>query len=191
MMRIVGGTLSGRTLTAPRGRQTRPTADRVREAIFNKLEHGVPGFALAGIRVLDLFAGSGAMGLEALSRGANHVLFIDDDEEARGLIRRNADALGVIGRTKIWRRDATRLGRSAPLAPFALALLDPPYRRGLATAALGSLVAGGWLAPQAVVVVEEAAGETIEAPPALSLTERRDYGETQVGFYFQSGQSVM
>jgi 16S rRNA (guanine966-N2)-methyltransferase len=188
-MRIVGGALRGRTLATPRGRHTRPTAERVREAIFNKLEHGVPGFAFAGSRVLDLFAGSGAMGLEALSRGAGHVLFIDDDEKARGLIRRNADALGVIGRTKIWRRDATRLGRAAPLQPFALAFLDPPYRRGLATAALGSLAAGGWLAPAAVVVIEEAASETIEAPAALSLIERRDYGETQVGFYFQSGQS--
>ena len=132
-----------------------------------------------------------APGLEALSRGAGHVLFIDVDEQARGLIRRNADALGVIGRTKIWRRDATRLGRSAPLPPFALAFLDPPYRRGLASAALTSLVAGGWLNPDAVVVVEEAASETIEAPTALSLIERRDYGETQIGFYFQSGQSVM
>jgi 16S rRNA (guanine966-N2)-methyltransferase len=190
-MRIIGGTLSGRTLAGPRGRHTRPTADRVREAIFNKLAHGIPEFDFAGIRVLDLFAGSGAMGLEALSRGAGHVLFIDDDEEARGLIRRNADALGVIGRTKIWRRDATRLGRSAPLPPFSLAFLDPPYRRGLANAALDSLVAGGWLAPGAVVVVEEAADTTIEAAPALRLIERRDYGETQVGFYFQSGQSVM
>jgi 16S rRNA (guanine966-N2)-methyltransferase len=190
-MRIVGGALSGRTLAAPRGRHTRPTADHVREAIFNKLEHGIAGFSLAGIRVLDLFAGSGAMGLEALSRGSAHVLFIDDDAEARGLIRRNADELGVIGRTKIWRRDATRLGTLAPLQPFGLAFLDPPYRRGLATAALGSLVAGAWLAPQAVVVVEEAADATIEAPAALSLIERRHYGETQVGFYFQSGQSVM
>jgi 16S rRNA (guanine966-N2)-methyltransferase len=190
-MRIVGGSLSGRTLAAPRGRHTRPTADRVREAVFNKLEHGVEGFSLAGIRVLDLFAGSGAMGLEALSRGAGHVLFVDDDEEARGLIRRNADALGVIGRTKIWRRDAARLGRCAPLPPFSLAFLDPPYRRGLTTAALAGLVAGGWLAPDAVVVVEEAAGETVAAPPGLGLLDRRDYGETQVGFYFHSGQSAM
>ena len=190
-MRIVGGALSGRTLAAPLGRNTRPTADRVREAIFNKLEHGIAGFSLAGIRVLDLFAGSGAMGLEALSRGAAHVLFIDDDAEARGVIRRNADALGVIGRTKIWRRDATRLGRSAPLHPFALTFLDPPYGLGLATAALSGLVAGGWLAARAVVVVEEAASEPVETPPALSLIERRDYGETQVGYYFQSGQSVM
>ena len=181
-MRIVGGRLSGRSLAAPRGRHTRPTADRVREAIFNKLEHGIDGFALSGARVLDLFAGSGALGLEALSRGAGHVLFVDDDEEARGLIRRNADALGVIGQTRIWRRDAARLGRCAPLPPFGLVFLDPPYRRGLAVAALASLMAGGWLAPAAVVVVEEATGEEIEVAPGLTLLDRREYGDTQVEF---------
>ena len=181
-MRIVGGSLSGRSLVAPRGRHTRPTADRVREAIFNKLEHGIEGFALAGIRVLDLFAGSGALGLEALSRGAGHVLFIDDDEKARGLVRRNADALGVIGQTRIWRRDAARLGQCAPLPPFGLAFLDPPYRRGLATAALLSLAAGRWLADTAVVVVEEAAGEAIELPPGLTLLDGREYGDTRVWY---------
>jgi 16S rRNA (guanine966-N2)-methyltransferase len=181
-MRIIGGSLSGRSLAAPRGRRTRPTADRVREAIFNKLEHGIEGLSLSGARVVDLFAGSGALGLEALSRGAGHVLFIDDDEEARGLIRRNADALGVIGQTRIWRRDAARLGRCAPLPPFGLAFLDPPYRRGLASAALASLTAGGWLAAQAIVVVEEAAGERVEVPPGLTVLDGRDYGETQVEF---------
>ena len=181
-MRIVGGSLSGRSLAAPRGRHTRPTADRVREAIFNKLEHGIEGFALAGVRVLDLFAGSGALGLEALSRGAGHVLFIDDDETARGLIRRNADALGVIGQTKIWRRDAARLGHCAPLPPFGLAFLDPPYRRGLATAGLLSLMAGGWLAAAAVVVVEEVAGEELEIPSGLTVLDRREYGDTQVWY---------
>jgi 16S rRNA (guanine966-N2)-methyltransferase len=168
-VRIVGGRLSGRSLAAPRGRHTRPTADRVREAIFNKLEHGIDGFALSGARVLDLFAGSGALGLEALSRGAGHVLFVDDDEEARGLIRRNADALGVIGQTRIWRRDAARLGRCAPLPPFAVA-------------ALASLMAGGWLAPAAVIVAEEATGEEIEVAPGLTLLDRREYGDTQVEF---------
>src|SRR5262249_43386318 len=160
-----------------RGRHTRPTTDRVREAIFNKLEHGIEGLTLPGVRVLDLFAGSGALGLEALSRGAGHVLFIDDDEESRGAIRRNADALGVIGQTKIWRRDATRLGACAPLPPFGLTFLDPPYRRGLATAALASLSAGGWLVPEAIVVVEEAVGETVDLPPGLALLDRREYGD--------------
>jgi 16S rRNA (guanine966-N2)-methyltransferase len=109
-VRIVGGKFRGRTIHAPQGQATRPTTDRVREAIFNRLEHGVAGLQLDGARVLDLFAGTGALGLESLSRGARNVLFIDDSETARGLIRRNADELGVIGQVKLWRRDAAKLG---------------------------------------------------------------------------------
>jgi 16S rRNA (guanine966-N2)-methyltransferase len=131
-VRIVGGKFRGRTIHAPQGQATRPTTDRVREAIFNRLEHGVAGLQLDGARVLDLFAGTGALGLESLSRGARNVLFIDDSETARGLIRRNADELGVIGQVKLWRRDAAKLGPCAPMSPFGLVFMDPPYGKGLA-----------------------------------------------------------
>ncbi len=131
-MRIVGGKFKGRSLAAPAGQATRPTSDRVREAIFNILAHGIDGFAIEGARVLDLFAGTGALGLEALSRGARFCQFVDDDAEARGLIRRNADALGVIGQCKIWRRDATRLGPCAPQPPSISSSPIRPTARGSA-----------------------------------------------------------
>jgi 16S rRNA (guanine966-N2)-methyltransferase len=182
-MRIVGGKFKGHSLASPTGLATRPTSDRVREAIFNILAHGIEGFTIDGSRVLDLFAGTGAMGLEAVSRGARFCQFVDDSAEARGLIRRNADALGVIGQVKIWRRDATRLGPCAPQPGFDLAFADPPYGKGLGTKALASLVEGGWLTPRAVVVVEEALGAEVLAPVALTLLSQRDYGETQVRFY--------
>jgi 16S rRNA (guanine966-N2)-methyltransferase len=140
-------------------------------------------FSLEGARVLDLFAGTGAMGLEALSRGARFAQFVDDSAEARGLIRRNADGLGVIGQVKIWRRDATRLGPSAPQPGFDLVFADPPYDKGLASKALASLVDGGWLNKDAVVVVEEVEGAEVAAPEALNLLDTRVYGETQVRFY--------
>jgi len=182
-MRIVGGKFKGHSLASPTGRETRPTSDRVREAIFNILAHGVEGFAIEGTRVLDLFAGTGAMGLEAVSRGSRFCQFVDDSAEARGLIRRNADALGVIGQVKIWRRDATRLGPCAPQPGFDLVFADPPYGKGLGTKALAALVEGGWLMPRAVIVVEEALGAELHAPDSLTLLSQRDYGETQVRFY--------
>jgi 16S rRNA (guanine966-N2)-methyltransferase len=155
----------------------------VREAIFNILAHGIDDFTVDGARVLDLFAGTGAMGLEAVSRGARFCQFVDDSAEARGLIRRNADALGVIGQVKIWRRDATRLGPCAPQPGFDLVFADPPYGKGLGSKALASLVDGGWVLPKAVVVVEEALGAELLAPDSLTLLSQRDYGETQVRFY--------
>ncbi|MEE4239505.1 MAG: 16S rRNA (guanine(966)-N(2))-methyltransferase RsmD [Anderseniella sp.] len=179
-MRIVGGKFRGRTIHAPDGRATRPTTDRVREAIFNRLEHGVAGFSIDGARVLDLFAGTGALGLEALSRGARHVLFIDDNEAARGLIRRNADELGAIGQVKLWRRDAAKLGPCAPMSPFGLVFLDPPYGKELADKALAALVNGGWLAPGAVIVVEEAAKAEPGIPPLLEVVNESRYGDTRV-----------
>ena len=144
-MRIVGGTFKGRSLAGPTGAATRPTSDRVREAIFNILTHGIDGFTLEGARVLDLFAGTGALGLEAMSRGARICQFVDDSAEARGLIRRNADALGLISQCKIWRRDATKLGPCAPQPGFDLVFADPPYGKGLGEKALQSLVDGQWL----------------------------------------------
>lgn len=179
-MRIVGGKFRGRSITAPDGRDTRPTTDRVREAIFNRLEHGIPGFNLDGSRVLDLFAGTGALGLEALSRGSQHVLFIDNSETARGIIRRNADTLGVIGQCKLWRRDACSLGSCKPMSPFSLVFLDPPYGKGLAERALNSLVDGAWLVGNAVIVVEESAKTDVSAPDALTLLDEHRYGDTKV-----------
>jgi 16S rRNA (guanine966-N2)-methyltransferase len=182
-MRIVGGKFKGRSIAAPAGQATRPTSDRVREAIFNILAHGIEGFSVEGARVLDLFAGTGALGLEALSRGARFCQFVDDDAAARGLIRRNADGLGVIGQCKIWRRDATKLGPWAPQPPFDLVFADPPYSRGLGHKALAALVAGGWLAPGAVVVLEEAVKAQVSDVAGLTLLDRRVYGDTQVRFY--------
>lgn len=182
-MRIAGGRLGGRTLYVPAGRATRPTADRVREAIFNVLAHGIVDFDIEGARVLDLFAGSGALGLEALSRGARFVLFVEHSAAARAVIRRNAEELGVIGQIKIWRRDAARLGPCAPMPPFDLAFLDPPYGKGLGEAALKSLIAGEWLEPGAVAVLEEAERSPVDPPESFSLLDRRAYGDTQVLFY--------
>jgi 16S rRNA (guanine966-N2)-methyltransferase len=134
-MRVVGGRLRGRPLVGPKSNAIRPTADRLREALFNILLHGY-GDPIAGARVLDLFAGTGALGIEAVSRGAEFALFVDDGAEARALLRENATALGLGGTTRIFRRDATKLGPAHPLAPFALAFLDPPYGQNLAAPAL-------------------------------------------------------
>src|SRR6185369_9429346 len=143
-MRIVGGRLRGRALAAPKSQAIRPTADRLRESLFNILMHAYAD-PISGARVLDLFAGTGALGLEAVSRGAAFALFIDDGAEARALLRENVEALGVAAVTRIFRRDATRLGPAHPLAPFSLLLLDPPYGKGLAEKALVSAREGGWL----------------------------------------------
>jgi 16S rRNA (guanine966-N2)-methyltransferase len=177
-MRIVGGRLGGRTLTAPRSHNVRPTSDRLREAIFNILAHRYDD-PVAGARVLDLFAGTGALGLEAMSRGAAFTLFIDDGAEARALIRQNVEALGLGGVTRIFRRDATRLGAAHPNQPFGLVFLDPPYRKGLAEASLASLRDGIWLVPGALVVVEEAADAGFTAPKGYAEIERRRYDDTE------------
>ena len=176
-MRIVGGRLRGRTLAAPTSQAIRPTADRLREALFNILVHAY-GDPITGARVLDLFAGTGALGLEALSRGAAFALFIDDAAEARALLRENVAALGLGGVTRIFRRDACKLGMAHPVEPFSLAFLDPPYGRGLAEAALASARAGGWLTPAALIVVEEAASAGFAPPAGFDELERRRYDDT-------------
>src|SRR5215468_2958327 len=177
-MRIVGGRLGGRTLAAPKSNAIRPTSDRLRESLFNILAHRY-GDAVAGARVLDLFAGTGALGLEAISRGAAFALFVDDAAEARALIRENVAALGLGGVTRIFRRDATKLGPAHPVEPFSLAFLDPPYGQGLAVAALIAARDGGWLAPGALIAVEEAAKSAFAAPPGFSELERRAYDDTE------------
>jgi 16S rRNA (guanine966-N2)-methyltransferase len=177
-MRVVGGSLRGRALAAPQSQTIRPTADRLREALFNILVHAY-GDPVSGARVLDLFAGTGAFGIEAVSRGAAFALFIDDAAEARALLRENVAALGLGGTTRIFRRDATKLGPAHPLEPFTLAFLDPPYGRGLAETALGSARNGGWLTPDALIVVEEAAKAKFAAPEGFSEVERRRYDESE------------
>jgi len=180
-MRVVGGRLRGRTLAAPKSQAIRPTSDRLRESLFNILAHA-HGDPVAGARVLDLFAGTGALGIEAISRGAAFSLFIDDGAEARALIRQNVDALGLGQVTRVFRRDATKLGMAHPVEPFGLVFLDPPYRMGLAAPALASLRDGGWLTPDALVVVEEAADAELAAPAGYEELERRMYDDTAVAF---------
>ena len=154
-MRVVGGRLKGRNLASPSSREIRPTADRLRELVFNILIHAYDN-PIEGARVLDLFAGTGALGIEASSRGALFTLFVDNGAEARALLRNNVEALGLGGVTKVYRRDATDLGPAHPVEPFALVFLDPPYGKGLAEKALASLRDGGWLVKDALLVVEEA-----------------------------------
>jgi len=180
-MRVVGGRLRGRVLASPQSEAIRPTADRLREALFNILMHRY-GDPVSGARVLDLFAGTGALGLEAASRGAAFVLFVDDGAEARALLRENVEALGLGGATRIFRRDATKLGPVHPLAPFGLVFLDPPYGHGLAEAALAAARDGGWLMAGALAVVEEAASAKFVAPAGFAELERREYGDTELVF---------
>lgn len=181
-MRIVAGKLRGRAIAAPSHAGLRPTADRVRESVFNVLAHGIDAFDMDGARVIDLFAGTGALGLEALSRGAAYCLFVEEAVEARALIRTNVETMGLTGVTKIYRRDATSLGPTGTHQPFDLAFLDPPYGKGLAERALASLRDGGWLTPSAVVVIEERASETVSFPYGFAELDRRTYGDTQVVF---------
>ncbi len=179
-MRIVGGSLRGRSLASPEHEGLRPTSDRVRESLFNILAHGIEDFSVEGARVIDLFSGTGALGLEALSRGAVYGLFVEIEPDARALIRRNIEGFGLTGITKIWRRDATDLGPAGNMAPFRLALLDPPYGKGLGDKALVSLMSGQWLAPGAVVVIEERKGTAVTLPEGLTEIDRRGYGDTEI-----------
>jgi 16S rRNA (guanine966-N2)-methyltransferase len=179
-MRIVAGTLRGRPIAAPKHEGLRPTSDRVRESLFNVLEHGIEGFELAGARVADLFAGTGALGIEALSRGAAYCLFVEESAEARALIRTNIEALQLIGATRIFRRSAIDLGPAGTVAPFGLAFLDPPYDKDLGQQALASLAAGKWLVPRAIAVLEERAGTVVELPPEFQEIDKRRYGDTEI-----------
>jgi 16S rRNA (guanine966-N2)-methyltransferase len=178
-MRIVGGRLRGRALAAPKSNAVRPTADRLREALFNILVHAYDD-PVTDARVLDLFAGTGALALEALSRGAAFALFVDDGAEARALLRENVEALGLGGVTRIFRRDATKLGPAHPIEPFALVFLDPPYGQGLAEKALAAARPGGWLTADALIVVEEAAKSGFAAPEGFDELERRAYDDTMI-----------
>ena len=184
-MRVTGGKLGGRRLVAPENQLVRPTSDRARQAIFNILEHrdfGI-GFTEENAAAADLFAGTGALGIEALSRGARFCLLVDNDAESRALQRENVEALSLTGVTKIWRRDATDLGPLGAGAggPFDLVFLDPPYRKNLVAPALKSLRDGGWLTPNALLVVETAKGETF-GDDGFTQLDARNYGEADVAF---------
>ena len=183
-MRIVAGSLKGRTIVAPEGQGTRPTSDRARQAVFNVLEHAAWAEPLDGMRIMDLYAGSGALGFEAISRGAAFALFVETDEEARGAIRENADAYQVMGRTRVHRRSATDLGPrpGSDGEAFDMAFLDPPYRKGLGEQTLLRLLEGNWLKPGAIVVFERGSDEPEIDTPGYERLDARDYGAARVLF---------
>ncbi len=181
-MRIIAGRFRGASLPSPVSMSVRPTSDKVRGAIFNILAHSIDDFSLEGARVLDLFAGTGALGFEALSRGASFCLFVDHGTEARGLIRHAIDALGLAREAKLFRRSAEQLGPAGNIEPFDLVFADPPYGKGLAEKALAGAAMGGWFKPGAVVVIEEDAGATFALPGSFEPLDARTYGRTLVTF---------
>ncbi|MEL6968502.1 MAG: 16S rRNA (guanine(966)-N(2))-methyltransferase RsmD [Pseudomonadota bacterium] len=181
-MRIVGGDYRGRRLETPSSDTIRPTTDRTREALFNILTNA---FAInwRNTRILDLFSGTGALGLEALSRGAPIAVFVEQSTQGRGLVRSNIEALGLTGRTKLFRRDATRLGAVGTLAPFQLVFADPPYAKGLGERAAASLAQGGWMAPSALFVLEEKRGSLPVTLPDFVALDVRAMGDTEIGIF--------
>ncbi len=181
-MRIVGGEFRGRPLAAPKTDAIRPTIDRTRESLFNILSHAHPE-CLDGTRVIDLFAGTGAVGMEALSRGCRFAMFVENSVEGRGLLWENIDALGLHGRAKMLRRDATQLGNCGPQEPFDLLFADPPYGKGLGEKAMLSAHLGGWLAPGALAILEESATTTISVDPCFRFVEDRLFGDTKMYFF--------
>jgi 16S rRNA (guanine966-N2)-methyltransferase len=183
-MRIVGGKFRGRAIRAPEGRGTRPTSDRARESIFNVLAHAEWAPSLEGARVIDAFAGSGALGFEAISRGAAFCLFVETESAARGCIRDNVEAFQLFGNTRIHRRSATDLGaKPAGLGdPFDLVFLDPPYAYNLVPQALEQMVRGAWVTPNALAVAETSADEGAPVAPGWELLDERLYGAARVSF---------
>lgn len=180
-MRVIGGRLRGRNIAGPSTQAIRPTQDRLRESLFNILMHAYEN-PMLDARVLDLYAGTGALGIEAVSRGAKFTLFVDNGSEARALLRDNVESLGLGGVTKVYRRDASDPGPAHPVEPFALVFIDPPYRQKLAEKSLAALRDGGWLVPDALVVVEEAKDAEFTAPEGYEELERRAYDETEFTF---------
>ena len=179
-MRIVGGQLKGRALAGPKSGGLRPMSDRVRQALFNILEHGIEDFELKGAHVLDLFAGTGALGIEALSRGAASCVFVEQSPTSRAVIQDNLTTFGLGGTTRIFRRDATNLGPSLKQLKYSVLFLDPPYNQGLAERALVSATDGNWVETNAIAIIEEDAKATVELPDHFALVDRRTYGTTQI-----------
>lgn len=179
-MRIVAGRFRGRPIAAPVSSAIRPTSDRTRESVFNILAARAN---IQEMRVIDLFAGTGALGLEAVSRGAVFALFVEQSAEARGLLRTNIEAFGLQGVTRIFRRDAADLGAPGTMESFDIAFADPPYARGLGQLAAASLVAGGWLKNGSLLVLEESAETAPDRLPGFDLLDQRSFGQTSVGFF--------
>jgi len=177
-VRVVGGSLRGRRIEAPEDERVRPTSDRARQALFNILTQGRQGNVVDGAEVLDVFAGSGALGIEALSRGAAFVTFLEQDRGALRLIAENLKHLDLTQRAQVLAGDATKLATGR--RPASLALLDPPYGSGLGSAALASLAAGGWLKPEAVVTLEVERDESVELPDGFALVDERTYGRAKI-----------
>ena len=188
-MRVVGGTLRGRQLIAPETQAIRPTTDRVRESLFNVLMH-LGDAPIVGARVLDLFAGTGALGIEAISRGARYCLFVDDGVESRGILRTNIEALGLNGISKVYRRDATSMGPAAPHDPFDVVFADPPYRKNLGEKALQSAADNGWLVPNALIIMEEAADAHVNLRHDFAMLDSRNYGDTIIRLYRWTASGV-
>ena len=190
-MRIVAGRHKGRRIWAPPGRDIRPTSDRVREAVFNILEHrewiagdaGGPG--LRGVRVLDAFYGTGALGFEALSRGAEHAIFMDDAQDAIAACRHNADALGEVDRAEILRMSCLRPARAGRAVDLVFS--DPPYFGDLAAPSLAALGTAGWIQRGTICVVQTAAAEPFETPDRCETVDDRRYGATRIRFLRWSG----
>lgn len=180
-MRIVAGKFRGKQLETPKSDAIRPTSDRAREAVFSIIGSRL-GPNLDGLYVLDLFAGTGAMGLEALSRGAAHCVFVDTGIEARGLIRGHIESFGLGGQTKLLKRDATDLGPVERMRPADLVFCDPPYGKGLGEKAIASALSGGWIAADALMLIEDDSDAVIVAPPGTEIIDRRDYGSTAITF---------
>ncbi len=179
-MRITAGRLRGRPLATPKDDRIRPTTDRAREALFNILAHGIEDFDLDGAQVLDLFAGTGALGIEALSRGAAHAVFVENDASARALIQTNIETLGLGGVTTLFRRSALDLGRPARGKAYNLVFADPPYGKGLGEQAINATITAGWLATGALIVLEESAKVEITWPPGCTEVDHRRYGQTRI-----------
>ncbi len=180
-MRIVGGKYRGRTLKSPSSNAIRPTSDRLRESIFNILVHAY-GDPITDARVLDLFAGTGALGLEAMSRGAKYALFVDDDAEARILLRENIEMLSLTGSTRFFQLNAAKLGAMGAMEPFGLVFCDPPYGKHLAEKSLTSARGGNWLSPGALLVIEELLRAGFKVPEGFEELERRVYDDTEIIF---------
>lgn len=181
-VRIVGGKFSGRNLATPSDQAIRPTTDRTRESLFNILASRKDHF-WDGMRVLDLFAGTGALGIEALSRGARACTFVEQSVEGRGLIHKNIENFGLQGIARILRRDATHLGHVGTMQPFDIVFADPPYNHGLGEQAFIAAVEGGWVTPDALFVLEESQEATIHLPEIFKLDDKRHYGGTIIYIY--------
>ena len=180
-MRIVGGSLRGRRLQSPKGQSIRPTTDRNRETLFNILSHRF-GEQLQG-RVLDIFAGTGALGLEALSRGAASVVFVEKSSQGAALIQEHIQSFGVEETASLLRRDATRPGKPENGHQFDLVFADPPYGKTLGEKAIAALAQNDWLTPHAIVVLEEKKGALPDDLVGFELQDQRNFGETDIGFY--------